>query len=99
VILDKRGLFSKNLYMMKFTPNNMISTVTATMAGLNTAQIMTYSIIAVVSLIVFLALKEILSSETKRPSVKLFLKGSNVAIIPLLLVFVAIVAYKVVTIL
>ncbi len=77
----------------------MISTVTATTATTTTAQVMAYSIIAVVSLIVFLALKEILSSETEKHSVKLFLKGSNVAIIPLLLVFVAIVAYKVVTIL
>jgi len=77
----------------------MISTVTITTTTVTTAQVMTYSIIAVVSLIVFLALKEILSSETDRPSVKLFLKGSNVAIVPLLLVFVAIVVYKVVTIL
>jgi len=75
----------------------MISTVTEPTAAVNTAQIMTYSIIAVVSLIVFLALKEILSSETERPSVKLFLKGSNVAIIPLLLVFIAVVVCKVVT--
>lgn len=77
----------------------MISTVTTTTTTVTTAQVMAYSIIAVVSLIVFLALKEILSSETGRPSVKLFLKGSNVAIVPLLLVFVAIVVYKVVTIL
>lgn len=77
----------------------MISTVTTTTTTVTTAQVMTYSIIAVVSLIVFLAIKEILSSEIEKPSVKLFLKGSNVAIIPLLLVFVAIVAYKVVTIL
>ncbi len=54
----------------------MISTVTATTATTTTAQIMAYGIIAVVSLIVFLALKEILSSETGRPSVKSFVKGS-----------------------
>lgn len=77
----------------------MISTVTTATTTVTTAQVMAYSIIAVVSLIVFLALKEILSSETERPSVKLFLKGSNVAIVPLLLVFVAIVVYKVATIL
>lgn len=77
----------------------MISTVTTTTTTVTTAQIMAYSVIAVVSLIVFLALKEILSSETQRPSVRSFVKGSNVAILPLLLVFVAIVAYKVVTIL
>jgi hypothetical protein len=76
----------------------MISTVTTTTTTVTTAEVMTYSIIAVVSLIVFLAIKEILSSETGMKS-KLFIKGSNVAIIPLLMVFVAIVAYKVVTIL
>ena len=76
----------------------MISTVTTTTTTVTTAQVITYSIIAVVTLIVFLALKEILSSETERKSVKSFVKGSNVAIIPLLLVFVAIVAYKVVSI-
>ncbi len=77
----------------------MISTVTTTTTTVTTAEVMTYSIIAVVSLIVFLALKEIMSSESENKSVKSFLKGANVAIIPLLLVFVAIVGYKVVTIL
>ena len=77
----------------------MISTVTTTTTTVTTAQVMAYSIIAVVSLIVFLAMKEILSSETNKPSIRSFLKGSNVAIVPLVLVFAAIVAYKVVTIL
>ena len=77
----------------------MISTVTTTTTTVSTADVMTFSIIAVVSLIVFLALKEILSSESERETVKSFLNGANVAIIPLLLVFVAIVAYKVVAIL
>lgn len=78
----------------------MISTVTTTMiTTVTTADVMTYSLVAVVSLIVFLALKEILSSESHNTSVKSFLKGVNVAIIPLLLVFASIVAYKVVTVL
>lgn len=76
----------------------MISTVTTTTTTVTTAEVMTYSIIAVVALIIFLALKEIMSSETDKRSIKSFIKGSNVAIVPLLLVFVAIVAYKVVTI-
>lgn len=76
----------------------MISTVTTTTTMVTTAQVMTYSIIAVGSLIVFLALKEILSSETNNRSIYSFIKGSNVAIIPLLLVFVAIVGYKVISI-
>jgi hypothetical protein len=67
----------------------MISTLTiATTIVITIVRVITYSITAVVSLIVFLVLKEILSSQTDRPSVKLFLKGSNVAIMPLLLVFV-----------
>jgi hypothetical protein len=77
----------------------MISTVTTTTTTVTTAQVMAYGVIAVISLIVFLALKEILSADAdKSDRIKSFVKGSNVAIIPLLLVFVAIVAYKVITI-
>ena len=78
----------------------MISTVTTTTTTVTTTQVMAYGIIAVISLIVFLALKEILSAEAdKSERMKSFVKGSNVAIVPLLLVFVAIVSYKVVTVL
>lgn len=78
----------------------MISTVTTTTTTVTTTQVVAYSIIAVVTLIAFLALKEILSAEgDKNPRIASFLRGSNVAIVPLLLVFVAVVAYKVVTIL
>lgn len=77
----------------------MISTVTTTTTTVTTAQVMAYGVIAVISLIIFLALKEILSADAdKNDRIKSFVKGSNVAIVPLLLVFVAIVAYKVVTI-
>ncbi len=77
----------------------MISTVTTTTMAVTQGQIMSYGAIAVISLIVFLALKEIMSSEAgKRPSVHSFLNGANIAIIPLLLVFMAIVAYKVVSV-
>ena len=77
----------------------MISTVTTTTTTVTTPEVMAYSIIAVIALITFLAIKEILSSETENQKVKSFVKGSNIAIVPLLLVFVAIVAYKVVTVL
>lgn len=78
----------------------MISTVTTTTTTVTTTQVMAYGIIAVISLIVFLALKEILSAEAdKSERMKSFVRGSNVAIVPLLLVFVAIVSYKVVTVL
>ncbi|SCG86379.1 putative protein [Methanobacterium congolense] len=71
---------------------------TAAATTVTTADVMTYSMVAVVALILFLALKEIMSSETENRSVRNFMKGVNVAIVPLLLVFVAIVAYKVVTV-
>lgn len=74
------------------------TTVTTAAATVTTADVMTYSMVAVVALILFLALKEIMSSETENRSVRNFMKGVNVAIVPLLLVFVAIVAYKVVTV-
>ena len=77
----------------------MISTVTTTTTTVTTTEVMAYSVIAVIALITFLALKEILSSEaTSDNRIMAFIRGSNVAIVPLLLVFVAVVAYKVVTI-
>ena len=77
----------------------MISTVTATTTAVAMTQVMTYSIIAVIALIAFLALKEILSTESqKNERIKSFVQGANVAIVPLLMVFVSIVAYKAVTI-
>lgn len=61
---------------------------------------MEYDVIAVISLIVLLLLKEILSAYTGKNSIiKSFLKYSNIAIVLLLLVFVAIVARKVLTVL
>lgn len=77
----------------------MISTLTTTTTTVTTTQVMAYSIIAVISLIAFLAIKEILSSEAdKSERMKSFVRGSNIAIVPLLLVFTAIVAYKVITV-
>ena len=76
----------------------MISTVTTTTTTVTIAQVMTYSIIAVISLIAFLAIKEILSADAdKSIGMKSFVRGSNIAIVPLILVFAAIVTYKVVT--
>ena len=77
----------------------MISTVTTTTTTVTTTEVMAYSIIAVISLIAFLAIKEILSSEIdKSERMKSFVSGSNIAIVPLVLVFTAIVAYKVMTV-
>jgi hypothetical protein len=65
-----------------------------------TPDMVSLGVIAVVALIILLALKEILSSEAdKNTKIKKFLSSTNVGIVPLLLVFVAIVAFKVVEIL
>jgi len=78
----------------------MISTVTTTTTTTTTVQVMTCSIIAVVTLILFLALKEILGSEkTTTHKIRSLVSGSNIVIAPLLIVFATIVAYKVITIL
>ena len=77
----------------------MISTVTATTTIVSMTQVMTYSIIAVLALITFLAFKEILSAESeKNERIRSFVEGANIAIVPLLMVFVSIVGYKVVTV-
>ena len=77
----------------------MISTVTTTTTTVTAADVMTYSIIAVIALIAFLAVKEVLTTEAgNNVRVQSFVQGSNIAIVPLLMVFVALVAYKVVTV-
>lgn len=81
------------------TTSAATSAATATTA-VTSADILGYSLIAVVALIAFLALKEILSSEAhKNSKINTFINSSNVAIMPLLFVFGAVVTYKVVTIL
>lgn len=78
----------------------MISTVTTTTTITTTTVQTITSIIAVIILILFLALKEILGSEkTTNHKIKSLVSGSNIVIVPLLIVFATIVAYKVITIL
>ena len=91
--------------MISTVTTTTTTTTTATSAttvttAVTSADILGYSIIAVVALIVFLALKEILSSEAhKNDKIGRFINSSNVAILPLLFVFISVVTYKVVTIL
>ena len=76
----------------------MISTLSTMTTTITTAQVMNYGIIVVVALIIFLALKEILSAgSNKNKRMQSFVRGSNIAIVPLILIFIAIVAYKVIT--
>ena len=76
----------------------MISTMTITTQELTSADVMTYSVIAAIALIIFLAIKEVLSTEADtNVCVKSFVEGSNVAIVPLIMVFIVLVSYKVLT--
>lgn len=82
------------------TTSSITTTTTTTAAGAITTDVLSLGVIAVVALILLLALKEILSSEAeKNYKINRFVRSSNVGIVPLLLVFAAIVTYKVVTIL
>lgn len=70
----------------------MISSVTTPVSP---GEIMTYSLIVVVTLFVFLVVKEIFRSEAQeRPTFQKFVISANIGILPLLLVFVTLVAYK-----
>ena len=73
----------------------MISTVATVATTLTMTQVINYSIIPIIALIAFLALKEILSSGThENKKMQSFVEGINVAIVPLLMVFASIVTYK-----
>lgn len=77
----------------------MISTLIITENVIDVKQASTYGMITVSALIIILAFKEILSAETyKNNQIKSFIDGSNVLIIPLLLIFTSIIIYKVVTV-
>ena len=77
----------------------MISTVTTVTTTVTMTQVMTYSIIAVIALVAFLAFKEILSTGThENKKIQSFVEGTNVAIVPLLIVFASIVTYKAITV-
>ncbi|OEC86682.1 MULTISPECIES: hypothetical protein [Methanobacterium] len=77
----------------------MISTLTAMTTTITPPQIMDYSIIVIAALIIFLALKEIVGAESdKNKRMKSFVSGSNIVIVPLILVFLVMVAYRVITI-
>ena len=79
----------------------MITTVTtAALAGTVTAALAaSLGVAAVLSLIIFLMMREISSAELESgkaaPRLKFFTKSLNVAILPLLVVFAVIVAVKI----
>ena len=78
----------------------MISIISVTTSNITptTSQSMIYGIIAVITLIIFLGLKEILEAdENKSKRIKAFISESNLVIIPLLIVFAGILIYKIIT--
>jgi uncharacterized BrkB/YihY/UPF0761 family membrane protein len=74
----------------------MISTIENTSIA-NSSEIVTYSVIVIGALIIFLALNSILRPAEHSNRIDSIMKGSNLAIVPLLLFFIFIFVYKVVT--
>jgi hypothetical protein len=74
----------------------MISSIENTSIA-NSSEIVTYSVIVIGALILFLALNSILRPAERSNRVDSIFKGSNLAIVPLLLFFIFIFVYKVVT--
>lgn len=70
----------------------MLTTITANASS----EIMSYSIIAIVTLLAFLVAKELLNSEAEeKPELKRFVSGINLVIVPLLIVFLVILILKI----
>lgn len=74
----------------------MISTIENT-SSVSSGEIVNFSIIAIGALIIFLALNSILRPAKGSYKIDSVIKGSNLAIVPLLLVFIIIFVYKVIT--
>ena len=92
---------TKALFCARKTGTAMVSSITTTTVSTITSTAgfaASLGLIAVLALISFLVAKE-LASATDAPRLQRFGQGLNVAIIPLLMVFTAIVAAKVVEVL
>jgi len=80
--------------------NIMISIISVTTSNITptTGQAMIYGIIAVITLVIFLGLREVLEAdENKSKRIKAFISESDIVIIPLLIVFAGILIYKIIT--
>lgn len=76
--------------------NMMISTIENTSLA-SSGEIVNYSVIAIGALILFLALNSILRPTRGSYKIDSVIKGSNLAIVPLLLIFIIIFVYKVIS--
>lgn len=75
----------------------MISTITT--AALNVENGMYYTLIIVIPLIVLLTLKEIYKAEIdNNERIRALVIGVNILIVPLLIIFIIIIAYKILVI-
>ena len=74
----------------------MISIITGTTTNVTMSQIMDYSIVAVLFLLLFLSLRNIIRGEiSNRPRVGILMRNLNIVSIPLLIMFVTIIIYRV----
>lgn len=74
----------------------MISTI-ENVSLASSGEVVNYSVIAISALILFLALNSILRPTRGSYKIDSIIKGSNLAIVPLLLVFIIIFVYKVIS--
>lgn len=74
----------------------MISIITGTTTNVTMSQIMDYSIVAVLFLLLFLSLRNIIRGEiSNRPRVGILMRNLNIVSIPLLIMFVTIIIYRI----
>jgi hypothetical protein len=76
----------------------MISIITSITTTVNMGEIMNYSIIAVIFLLIFFTLRNMLIGEiSKQNKVRLLVKNLNLVSTPLLIVFIIIILYRIKT--
>jgi len=76
----------------------MISIITSITTTVNMGEIMNYSIIAVIFLLIFFTLRNMLIGEiSKQNKVRVLVKNLNLVSTPLLIVFIIIILYRIKT--
>lgn len=74
----------------------MISIITGTTTSVTMGQIMDYSIVAVLFLLLFLSVRNIIRGEiSNRQRVRILMRNLNIVSIPLLIMFVTIIIYRI----
>ncbi|MEL7671341.1 MULTISPECIES: hypothetical protein [Methanobacterium] len=74
----------------------MISIITGTTTNVTMSQIMDYSIVAVLFLLLFLSLRNIIRGEiSNRRKVGILMRNLNIVSIPLLIMFITIIIYRI----